>query len=180
MSDTSGALAADREFFKAVTDGNRDELNWLLADDFILIDVMRGEEVPKTAIVELVGSGQLKFESITPAAEHVRHYGSTAIVIGRTGMRVRFEETAVTVKSRYTHVCVEAQDHWMMVSAQGTQVSEGENLGARTPLIFDSKLLARGLAHSMRRPRRFPDDFYIGALAVGQPQQLVLNLGRDH
>ena len=78
--------------------------------------VMRGEEVPKTAIVELVGSGQLKFESITPAAEHVRRYGSTAIVIGRTGMRVRFEETAVTVESRYTHVCVEAQDHWMMVS----------------------------------------------------------------
>ena len=38
MSDTSGTLAADREFFKAVTDGNRDGLNWLLADDFILID----------------------------------------------------------------------------------------------------------------------------------------------
>ena len=132
MSDTSGALAADREFFKALTDGNRDGLNRLLADDFILIDVMRGEEVPKTAIVELVGSGQLKFESITPADQHVRRYGSTAIVIGRTEMRVRFEETAGMTelipssrKSRYTHVYVEAQDHWMMVSAQGTQVSEG-------------------------------------------------------
>ncbi len=44
MSDTSGALAADREFFKALTDGNRDGLNRLLADDFILIDVMRGQE----------------------------------------------------------------------------------------------------------------------------------------
>jgi hypothetical protein len=141
---------------------------------------MRGQKVPKTAIVELVGSGQLKFESITPVDEHVRRYGSTAIVIGRTEMRVRFEETAVTVKSRYTHVYVEARDHWMMVSAQGTQVSEGWNLGARTPLIFDSKLFARGLAHSMRRPRRFPDDFHIGVLAVGQPQQLVLHLSSDH
>jgi len=139
MSDTSGALAADREFFKALTDGNRgmtelipSSSGILLADDFILIDAMRGQKVPKTAIVELVGSGQLKFESITPADQHERRYGSTAIVIGRTEMRVRFEETAGMTelipssrKSRYTRVYVEAQDHWMMVSAQGTQVSEG-------------------------------------------------------
>ena len=60
MSDTSGALAADREFFKALTDGERDTLNRLLADDFILVDVMREAEVAKTGLVELVGLGQLK------------------------------------------------------------------------------------------------------------------------
>jgi hypothetical protein len=125
MCDTSGALAADREFFKALIDANGDALSRLLADDFILIDVMRGEEVPKTARVELVESGQLKFESIAPADAHARRYGSTAIVIGRTEMRLRFEETAVTIKSRYTNVYVEAQGHWMMVSAQGTEISEG-------------------------------------------------------
>ncbi len=125
MNDTSGALAADREFFKALIEGNGDALNRLLADDFILVDVMRGAEVPKAALVELVGSGQLKFESITPAEVHARRYESTAIVAGRTEMRLRFEETAITVKSRYTHVYVAAQDHWMMVSAQGTPISEG-------------------------------------------------------
>jgi hypothetical protein len=125
MSDTSGALATDREFFKALTEGNGDTLNRLLAADFILIDVMRGAEVPKTALIELVGSGQLKFESITPAEVHARRYGSAVIVSGRTEMRLRFEETTVTVKSRYTHVYVEAQGHWMMVSAQGTPISEG-------------------------------------------------------
>jgi hypothetical protein len=125
MNDTSGALAADREFFKALTEGNGDAVNRLLANDFILIDVMRGAEVPKVALVELVGSGQLKFESITPAEVHARRYGSTTIVSGRTEMRLRFEETAITIKSRYTHVYVEAQGHWTMVSAQGTQISEG-------------------------------------------------------
>jgi ketosteroid isomerase-like protein len=124
MNDTSGALAADREFFKALTEGNGDALNRLLADDFILVDVMRGTEVPKAALVELVGSGQLKFESITPAEVHARRYGSTAIVSGRTEMRLRFEDTAVIVKSRYTHVYIEAQGHWAMVSGQGTQISE--------------------------------------------------------
>jgi hypothetical protein len=92
MSDTSGALTADREFFKALTDGNREALKRPLADDFILIEVMRGAEVPKTALVELVGSGQLKFESITPADVHERRYGSAAIITGRTEMRLRFEK----------------------------------------------------------------------------------------
>jgi hypothetical protein len=66
---------------------------------------MRGEEVPKTALVELVESGQLKFESIAPADAHARRYGSTAIVIGRTEMRLRFEETAVTIK-KPLHECL--------------------------------------------------------------------------
>ncbi|MBV8053790.1 MAG: nuclear transport factor 2 family protein [Deltaproteobacteria bacterium] len=125
MSDTSGALAADREFFKALTDGNGDALNRLLADDFILIDVMRGMEVAKTALVELVGSGQLKFESITPADVHERRYGPTAIVSGRTTMRMRFEQTSVTVQSRYVHIYIEDHGSWRMVSAQGTQIAEG-------------------------------------------------------
>jgi hypothetical protein len=33
MSDTSGALAADHDFFKALTDGDRDTLNRLLSHD---------------------------------------------------------------------------------------------------------------------------------------------------
>jgi ketosteroid isomerase-like protein len=124
MSDTSGALAADREFFKALIDGNADALNRLLAEDFVLIDVMRGAEVPKDALVKLVESGQLKFESITAADARARRWGSTAIIIGRTEMQIRFEQTSVTVKSRYTHVYVEAPARWMMVSAQGTQIAD--------------------------------------------------------
>jgi ketosteroid isomerase-like protein len=125
MSDSSGALEADREFFKALTDGNGDALNRLLADDFILVDVMRGAEVPKSALVELVGSGQLKFESIAHADAHERRYGSTAIIIGRTEMRMLLEQTSVTVTSRYTHIYVEADRRWKMVSAQGTQITDG-------------------------------------------------------
>jgi ketosteroid isomerase-like protein len=123
MSDTSGALAADREFFKALTDGDAATLNRLLADDFILVDVMRGGEVPKGSMIELVGAGQLKFESILHADAHARRYGSTVIVIGQTEMRMSLEQTSVTVKSRYTHVYVDDQGRWKMVSAQGTQIA---------------------------------------------------------
>jgi hypothetical protein len=124
MNDTSGALAADREFFNALTHGDSDVLNRLLADDFILIDVMRGSQVPKSALVALVGSGQLKFESIVLSDSHARLYGGTAVVVGRTEMRMRFEQTVVGVHSRYTHVYVEDQGSWRMVSAQGTQISD--------------------------------------------------------
>jgi ketosteroid isomerase-like protein len=121
-NDSAGALAADREFFNALTHGDSEVLNRLLVDDFILIDVMRGGEVPKSALVALVGSGQLKFESIMLSDSRARLYGGLAIVIGRTEMRMRFEQTAATVHSRYTHVYVRDQDRWRMVSAQGTQI----------------------------------------------------------
>jgi ketosteroid isomerase-like protein len=124
MNDTSGALAADRDFFKALTEGNVETLNRLLADDFVLVDVMRGAEIPKAALVEVVASGELKFESITAADAHPRRYGPVVVVTGRTQMELRFEQTSVTVKSRYTHVYVEAKWGWMMVSAQGTQIAE--------------------------------------------------------
>jgi hypothetical protein len=51
--------------------------------------------------------------------------GPPAVIItGQTEMRLRLEETAVTVKSRCTHLYVEAEGHWMMVSAQGTEIAE--------------------------------------------------------
>jgi ketosteroid isomerase-like protein len=124
MSDTAGALEPDREFFRSLIDGDVEALNRLLADDFVLVDVMRGAEVPKTALLELVGSGQLKFESITAAEVRARRYGSTTIITGRTEMQLRFEQTGATLKSRYTHVYVEADARWMMVSAQGTQLAD--------------------------------------------------------
>jgi len=124
MSNETGPLTADAQFFKALIDADVATLEDLLAADFILVDVMGGSEVPKAALLGLVGSGQLKFESIKPADAHVRIYGATGIVIGRTEMRMRFEQSAFTAKSRYTHVYVEDHGRWRMVSAQGTPIAE--------------------------------------------------------
>jgi hypothetical protein len=49
------------------------------------------------------------------------------VVIGRTEMRMRFERTAFTTKSRYTHVYVEEGGRWRMVSAQGTPIAQAPN-----------------------------------------------------
>jgi hypothetical protein len=131
MSDERGPLAADAEFFKALIDADVAALEDLLDADFILVDVMGGSEVPKAALLGPVGSGQLKFDSIKPADTHVRIYGATGIVIGRTEMRMRFEQSTFTTKSRYTHVYVEERGHWRMVSAQGTPIAEAQNQSPR-------------------------------------------------
>jgi ketosteroid isomerase-like protein len=119
-------LAADSEFFKALIDADVATLEDLLAADFILVDVMGGSEVPKATLIGLVGSGQLKFESIKPTDAHMRIYGATGIVIGRTEMQMRFDQTAFTTKSRYTHVYVEERGRWRMVSAQGTPIADAQ------------------------------------------------------
>jgi ketosteroid isomerase-like protein len=126
MPISPDALAADQQFFDALLAGAAAALEQLLADDFVLIDVMGGSEIPRAVLIELVGSGQLRFETIEPAERRVRRYGTTAIVTGRTRMTGRFGATAFTAASRYTHVFVEHARRWRLVAAQGTPIVEGD------------------------------------------------------
>ena len=123
MKDESGPLSAERAFFKALIDGNTEALDGLLADDFLLIDVMAGSEITKAALLSVIGAGQLKFEAIEPADSRVRFYQATALVTGSTRMRGRFGGTHFTVHSRYTHVFTLLDNEWRLVSAQGTQIA---------------------------------------------------------
>ena len=121
--DEPGPLAAERRFFDALVHGDVSALEDVLADDFLLIDVMSGSEVPRAAMLDVLRSGQLRFHSIEPAEARVRRYGETAVITGRTEMTMSFGETAMTARSRYTHVFVEQEGRWRMVAAQGTQIA---------------------------------------------------------
>ena len=123
MTDEQGPLAAERRFFAALVQGNVDDLEDVLADDFLLIDVMSGSEVPRAAMLDVLRSGQLRFQSIEPAEARVRRYGEAAVITGRTEMRMSFGGQAIETRSRYTHVFVEQQGRWRLVAAQGTQIS---------------------------------------------------------
>ncbi len=123
MKNELDPLAAERQFFSALVDASVEALDRVLADDFILIDVMSGSEITKSSLLAVIGSGQLKFEAIEPADPLVRLYQTTAVITGRTQMSGRFGETPFTVSSRYTHVYVEQQGQWRLVTAQGTQIS---------------------------------------------------------
>ena len=123
MSDVANPREADRQFFTALISADVAALDRLLADDFLLIDVMSGSDVTKASLLAVIESGQLRFEAVEPVESLVRLYQTTAVITGRTQMRGRFAEQPFTVSSRYTHVFVEQQGQWRLVTAQGTQVS---------------------------------------------------------
>ena len=115
--------AVEQEFFTALIEANVDKLNKILADDFILIDVMSGSEVSKTALLETISGGQLAFRNIDRIEFRVRIYTTTAVITGRTEMSGTFVDQAFRASSRYTHVFVEQDGQWRLVSAQGTQTT---------------------------------------------------------
>jgi hypothetical protein len=124
MNDETGVLAAERAFFTALVEGRADTLDQILSDDFLLIDVMQGAEIPKAALLAVIESGQLRFDSIEPVDSRVRFYQTTAVVTGRTEMQGRFAGMPFGASSRYTHVYVEQGSVWRLVSAQGTPISD--------------------------------------------------------
>ena len=116
-------LAADRRFFNALAAGDAQALDHILADDFILIDVLSGSEITKPAFLAATGSGQLKFEAIEPADNRVRLYQTTTIITGRTQMKGRLGDAPFAASSRYTHVFVPQQNEWRLATAQGTPIA---------------------------------------------------------
>lgn len=124
MNSDRDVLDVERQFFTALIEGSVEALDRLLADDFLLIDVMRGSEVPKSALLAVLEAGQITFEAIEPVESRVRFYQTTAIVTGRTEMRVRFGDSTFSVSSRYTHVYIQQQGGWRMATAQGTPISD--------------------------------------------------------
>jgi len=113
---------ADHQFFRALIAADTRALDDLLADDFVLIDVMSGAEIGKNAFLGALGAEQVKFNSIEPSENRTRLYGNMAIVTGRTEMAGQFLNSPFTLRSRYTHVYVAPEGKWHLATAQGTQI----------------------------------------------------------
>jgi ketosteroid isomerase-like protein len=116
-------VAAEQQFFFALTSGDMITLDKILTPDFLVVDVMSGSEVTKAAFMDVLRSGMLKFDMIEAKETRVRLYENTAIVTGRTEMNGQFHGERFALNSRYTHVYVENRGRWQLASAQGTQIA---------------------------------------------------------
>jgi len=116
-------LAAEDRFFRALLEGDGPGLGAVLTPDFLLIDVMTGSEIAAPALVQVVGAGQLRFESVERIDSRVRLCGDAAVVTGQTRMRGCFGDQPFGAHSRYTHVYVRAAGGWRLASAQGTPIA---------------------------------------------------------
>lgn len=122
MDAETAVLAAEQTFFSSLLAADVATLDALLADDFQIVDVMRGGLTAKAELIGAIGAGLVRFREIEPAETRVRLYGEAAVVTGRTRMRMSFGPDEVEVRSRYTHVYVRLGETWRFVSAQGTQI----------------------------------------------------------
>jgi ketosteroid isomerase-like protein len=123
MTIEHAAMKAEHAFFDALLRGDGPALQAVLTADFLLIDVMSGSEIPGDVLIDLVGSRQLRFESIERIDSRLRQFGDTAIVTGQTRMRGGFGDQRFEAHSRYTHVYVRDEERWRLASAQGTPIA---------------------------------------------------------
>jgi hypothetical protein len=123
MGSQDEVLAAEDRFFQALLQADPLSLTGVLTPDFLLIDVMTGSEIPGLVLVDLVGSRQLRFESVNRIDSRVRLYTGAAVVTGQTRMQGRYGEQRFEAHSRYTHVYVQGLGGWRLASAQGTPIS---------------------------------------------------------
>lgn len=116
-------LAADDAFFQALVKADASLLEDILAGDFLIVDIMRGDVNGRADFIAAVAAQQVTFHEIEPADRQVRFYGTTAVIVGRTRMSGSSAEGDFTFASRYTHVFTLEGDGWKLASAQGTPIA---------------------------------------------------------
>ena len=138
-------LACDESFFTALLAADYELLGTILADDFLVIDVLSGQVARREELLGAISSGQLRFAEVTRHAEErsVRLRDSAAVVAGRTRMVVRYRGDEVAVQSRYTHVYTRENGRWRLMSAQGTPTCAPRRSAGRVPLFCDTALAGR-------------------------------------
>jgi ketosteroid isomerase-like protein len=122
--DPGDVLATDHSFFDALLAADVDTLGNLLAEDFLIVDVMAGQVTGRNDLLDAIGSGEVQFVGIDRRDDDrsVRMRGATAVVVGQTRMALRAGGHDMTTDSRYTHVYIREQDRWLLLSAQGTPI----------------------------------------------------------
>jgi ketosteroid isomerase-like protein len=125
MSDHTSPEQADDEFFDALIAGDVSRLEPLLDERFVIVDIMSGAVADRAALMTALAQHVLEFERVELVERTARHYGDTAILVGRTQMAGSFAGASFAAASRYTHVFVRGADtRWRLASAQGTQIIE--------------------------------------------------------
>ena len=117
-------IPTEDAFFRALMKADTGLLGSILAEDFLIIDIVRGDVTRRADFLAAVSARAVTFHRIDPADRQVRRYGATAVVTGRTQMSGTLADAEFTVASRYTHVFVDrGAAGWQLASARGTPIA---------------------------------------------------------
>ena len=112
----------ERQRFRAMERVDVATLNRILSDDLIYTHA-NGLQQTKAELIGVLGSGDFKYESITPGDIRIRIYNETAVVTGRASMKIRSGEGEQTFKLCYLDIYVKQDGRWQMVAWQSSRVA---------------------------------------------------------
>ena len=114
-------LAAEDRRFAAMAHADTGALAPLLASELTYTHT-DGAQNTRAEFLRIVGSGALKYVSIAPEAREVRVFTSTAVVTGRSRMRVDAEGQTHAFGIRYLAVYRHSTRGWELVAWQSTRL----------------------------------------------------------
>jgi ketosteroid isomerase-like protein len=114
-------LSTDDRRFAAMQHGDTAALQVLLAPELTYTHT-DGEQNTKEEFLRILSSGELRYDSIAPEDRQVRVMESTAIITGRSAMRVKSRGRVVAFRIRYLAVYRRGAHGWRLAAWQSTRL----------------------------------------------------------
>ncbi|HEV2751975.1 MAG TPA: nuclear transport factor 2 family protein [Gemmatimonadales bacterium] len=114
-------LATEDQRFAAMRRGDTAALQLLLAPDLTYTHT-DGAQNTKAELLRILSSGALRYDSIVPEARDVRVLASTAVVTGRSAMRVESGGHVAAFRIRYLAVYRRGPRVWQLTAWQSTRL----------------------------------------------------------
>ena len=118
LTDIQHRLAA------AWVNGDREFIERILADDWIVTDLTGRVLTKKEVLREAFASEERQVASMTIDDIHVRPFGEWAIVTGRTQAAGEYQGQTVEVKLRFTDVFALRDGRWQAIVSHATLIGE--------------------------------------------------------
>ncbi len=113
----------ERQRFRAMKQVDVATLDRILSDDLIYTHA-NGLQQTKAELIGVLGSGDMKYESITPSDHvRVRIYGQAAVVTGRAAIKIKARGDEQSFMICYLDVYVKQEGRWQMAAWQSARVA---------------------------------------------------------
>jgi|SRR5579863_475354 len=112
-------LQADAARVKAMVASDFSTLDRLLGDDLTYVH-STGQIQSKPELLRSLRSGDLHYQSITPAGVKARIYGAAGVVTATATMQVGADGKSVSVSLRYTATYIHEAGEWRLVAYEST------------------------------------------------------------
>jgi ketosteroid isomerase-like protein len=112
----------ERQRFRAMEQVDVAMLDRILSDDLIYTHA-NGLQQTKAELIGVLGSGDMKYESITPDDVRVWIYHQAAVVTGRASIKIKTGGGEQRFKICYLDVYVKQDGQWQMVAWQSSRVA---------------------------------------------------------